>query len=99
LAPSRDWGAKRAGSRGRVGVYACSGGGGRIIRVAVPEGVTRPPRAPLIDPCPGCDGPHRASITWREPTARDEGRQPDLILDVQPSPEPSSEPQRQGAAS
>jgi hypothetical protein len=89
MAPSRDWGAKRAGVKGRVGgTYACSGEGGRIIRVGVPEGIDKPPRSLLIDPCPACGGLHRASITWREPTARDEGRESDLTLDLAP-PDPS----------
>jgi hypothetical protein len=45
--------------------------------------VEKPPKAAFVDPCPACEQSHRVAITWRSPTPRDDGREPDVLIGVE----------------
>jgi hypothetical protein len=69
---------------GTLGFYGCSG---RVVRVGVPKGVTRGPRLIAVDPCPACGVAHsRIRPSWRKPTAFDEGREPEVVVDDEGQP-------------
>jgi hypothetical protein len=71
-------------SSGRVGFYGCADAtGSRLVRVAW-AGEDRPPRAPVLLDCPVCGSKHLAEVAWRKASKRDEGREPEIVLEPEP---------------
>jgi hypothetical protein len=66
---------------GTLGTFGCSAGA-RVVRVGVVEGMAKGPHVIDVTECPACGQAHPRTLpTWRKPTAYDEGRGVDLIVD------------------
>lgn len=64
----------------RLGFYGCGGAG--LVRIALRgKKGHKPPRAVTVD-CPACGGRHLVRPAWRRPVKLDEGREPDVVLDL-----------------
>jgi hypothetical protein len=73
--------ARRRSAADDVGYFACrNSDGGRLVRVGLAPGVVKPPRSVVLSPCPVCGEVHVALPTWRRPTDRDVGIEPDLVV-------------------
>lgn len=72
-----------SGSGSKIGSFGCTANRGQIVRVEwrpAPGERPGPPRNLLVDPCPNCDSRHLTQPTWRKPTERDEGVEPDVVV-------------------
>jgi hypothetical protein len=66
----------------RLGFFGCSSNGGSIVRIGLlGHSRRKPPRHISID-CPACGQRHPVEPIWRRPTEADEGREPDLVVDL-----------------
>lgn len=66
---------------GRIGHYGCTSDGGRLVRVGLIGDSNHPPRFAMVK-CPACGHEHRVEVTWRQPREADEGREPELLIEV-----------------
>jgi hypothetical protein len=65
--------------QGRVGFYGCTADRGKVIRCGF-AGEGDPPASAMVS-CPACGAEHRAAPMWRPPTAADNGREADVLIE------------------
>jgi hypothetical protein len=66
----------------KLGFFGCSSHGGRLVCCEMAEPMKRMPKTAWVERCPNCGNSHPASLVWRHREARDDGRQPEVVLPV-----------------